>query len=187
MGHRPNQGYHTTIGRIYGTMGRTNWQHLRRQRIARNNTSLSGKQYPNYVSNFTTVEFNVTDGEEHFVEVAFRKDSGVNSNYDAGFINIKYSDISNKTFEVKENHSYADTGNIIHVLSNPKYNGGVHINNVGGSYIHGLPSGVTGVNNIPVYKYNSYDLELDRISGEYSSKNGTNANYLLTYYEYNMI
>lgn len=144
-------------------------------------TTLSGKQYPNYVSNFTTVEFNVTDGEEHFVEVAFRKDNGVNSNYDAGFINIKNSDISNKTFEVKENHSYADTGNIIHVLSNPNYNGGVHINNVGGSYIHGLPSGVTGVNNIPVYKYNSYDLELDRISGEYSSKNGTNANYLLTY------
>ena len=143
--------------------------------------SLSGKQYPNYTSNFTTADFNINDGEEHFVEVAFKKDSSVNSYADAGYINFRISDISNKTFEVKENPSYAGLAVINHTLANPKYNDSVHINNVGGSYIHGLQVGTTGVNNTPVYKYNSYQLKLRKSNGEYSSTNGTNANYLLTY------
>lgn len=133
----------------------------------------------NYFNNFTDASFNINDDEEHFVEVAFRKDTSTDRNYDAGYVNFRTSYINDKTFEVTEKHRSLGLGIIEHTFANPLYNG--NISNTGGTYIHGLQSGVYGMNNTPVYKYNSYQIKLQRDSVEYSSKNGTNANYLLTY------
>lgn len=143
--------------------------------------TLSATQTINYTNNFTTAAFSVNDDEEHFVEVAFRKNTSTDKNYDAGFINFKINEISDKTFQVNENHRFIGLTTINHNFLNPAYKSMININTVAFSYIHGLQSGVNKVGNTPVYKYNIYNLALNRVSGDYSTKNGTNANYLLTY------
>jgi len=147
--------------------------------------TLSATQTINYTNNFTTAEFSVNDDEEHFVEVAFikiRKDNTPTvRNYDAGYVNFKLNEINDKTFLVNENHRFIGLSRIVHNnFINPLYNSnGSNITT--GAYTHGLQSGTTGMNNTPAYVYNVYTLVLNRNSGEYSTENGTNANYLLTY------